>query len=47
VVRCRDGREPADVLLELQDRFDTHFLNSGEWDRARRHRTAPHTESPR
>ena len=29
-----DG-EPAEVLLGLQDRFETHFLGSPAWQRAR------------
>ena len=36
VVRRRDGSEPPEVLLGLQDRFDTHFLDSPAWQRARR-----------
>ncbi len=35
VVRRRDGSEPPEVLLGLQDRFDTHFLDSPAWQRAR------------
>jgi hypothetical protein len=35
VVRRRDGSEPPEVLLGLQDRFDTHFLDSPAWRRAR------------
>lgn len=35
VVRRRAGGEPAQVLLDLQQRFDTHFLDSEAWDRAR------------
>jgi mannose-6-phosphate isomerase-like protein (cupin superfamily) len=35
VVRRRDGSEPPGVLLGLQDRFDTHFLDSPAWQRAR------------
>ena len=35
VVRRREGSEPAEVLLGLQDRFDTHFLESAAWRRAR------------
>ena len=35
VVRRREGSEPAEVLLGLQDRFDTHFLDSPAWQRAR------------
>lgn len=35
VVRRREGSEPAEVLLGLQDRFDTHFLESPAWQRAR------------
>jgi len=35
VVRRREGSEPAEVLLGLQDRFDTHFLSSPAWQRAR------------
>ena len=36
VVRRREGSEPPEVLLGLQDRFDTHFLDSLVWQRARR-----------
>ena len=35
VVRRREGSEPPEVLLGLQDRFDTHFLDSPAWQRAR------------
>lgn len=35
VVRRRAGSEPPQVLLDLQQNFDTHFLDSAEWDRAR------------
>jgi hypothetical protein len=35
VVRRREGSEPPEVLLGLQDRFDTHFLDSPVWQRAR------------
>ena len=35
VVRRREGIEPPGVLLGLQDRFDTHFLDSAVWQRAR------------
>jgi quercetin dioxygenase-like cupin family protein len=35
VVRRRQGSEPPEVLLGLQDRFDTHFLDSPAWQRAR------------
>lgn len=35
VVRVREGNEPADVLHQSQDRFDTYFLASSEWDRLR------------
>jgi quercetin dioxygenase-like cupin family protein len=35
VVRRRDGSEPPEVLLGMQDRFDTHFLDSPAWQRAR------------
>ncbi|HEY2271132.1 MAG TPA: cupin domain-containing protein [Jatrophihabitantaceae bacterium] len=36
VVRRRAGEEPAEVLLDLQDRFDTYFMDSPVWDRTRR-----------
>ena len=36
VVRRREGSEPPEVLLGLQDRFDTHFLDSPVGQRARR-----------
>ena len=35
VVRRREGTEPPDVLLGLQDRFDTHYVDSVAWHRAR------------
>jgi hypothetical protein len=35
VVRRREGSEPPEVLAGLQDRFDTHFLDSPAWQRAR------------
>ena len=35
VARWREGREPRDILLGLQDRFDTHFTESAVWDGAR------------
>jgi mannose-6-phosphate isomerase-like protein (cupin superfamily) len=35
VVRRREGTEPAEVLLGLQDRFDTHFTDSPAWYYAR------------
>jgi quercetin dioxygenase-like cupin family protein len=35
VVRRRAGSEPAAVLLGLQERFDTYFMDSSAWDRAR------------
>ena len=35
VVRRRDGSEPPEVLLGLQDRFDTHFVDSAVWQHAR------------
>ncbi len=35
VVRRREGSEPPEVLLGLQDRFDTHFLDSPARQRAR------------
>jgi quercetin dioxygenase-like cupin family protein len=35
VVRRRQGGEPPELLLGLQDRFDTHFLDSPAWRRAR------------
>ena len=35
VVRRRDGSEPPEVLAGLQDRFDTHFLDSPAWQHAR------------
>ena len=35
VVRRRQGREPPEVLLGLQDPCDTHFLDSPAWQRAR------------
>lgn len=36
VVRRREGSEPPELLLGLQDRFDTHFLDSPVWQRARK-----------
>jgi epsilon-lactone hydrolase len=35
VARRREGSEPPEVLLGLQDRFDTHFLHSSTWQRVR------------
>jgi quercetin dioxygenase-like cupin family protein len=35
VVRRRAGTEAPEVLLGLQDRFDTHFTESGAWQQAR------------
>ncbi len=35
VVQVRQGAEPRDVLLGLQDTFDTHFLDSPIWDATR------------
>jgi uncharacterized RmlC-like cupin family protein len=35
VVRRREGSEAPEVLLGLQDRFDTHCLESAAWRRAR------------
>jgi mannose-6-phosphate isomerase-like protein (cupin superfamily) len=35
VVRLRAGTEPREVLLALQDRFDTHFVDSAAWRCAR------------
>jgi quercetin dioxygenase-like cupin family protein len=35
VVRRRQGSEQPGLLLGLQDRFDTHFLDSPAWQRAR------------
>ncbi len=35
VVRRREGSEPPEVLAGLQDRFDTHFLDSAAWQLAR------------
>jgi hypothetical protein len=28
----RQGAEPRDVLLGLQDTFDTHFVDSAIWE---------------
>ena len=36
VVRMRQGAEPREVLLGLQDAFDTHFADSPVWDSARK-----------
>ena len=44
VVRRRQGSEPPEVLLGLQDRFDTHFLDSPAWQRARS-AAGPHQET--
>ena len=46
VVRRRQGSEPPEVLLGLQDRFDTHFLDSPAWQRARSV-AGPHQKRPR
>ena len=35
VVRLRAGTEPREILLALQDRFDTHFVESAAWRGAR------------
>ena len=35
VVRLRAGTEPREILLALQDRFDTHFAESAAWHGAR------------
>lgn len=35
VVQRREGIESAEVLLALQDRFDTHFTDSAAWRQAR------------
>ncbi len=35
VVKVRAGLEPRDTLLALQDRFDTHFVDSDPWQDAR------------
>jgi quercetin dioxygenase-like cupin family protein len=35
VVRMRAGTEPREVLLGLQDRSDTHFVESAAWHSAR------------
>jgi len=44
VVRRREGSEPPGLLLGLQDRFDTHFLDSPAWQRARA-AAGPHQET--
>ncbi len=36
VVRLREGTEPREMLLSMQGRFDTHFVDSPEWASARR-----------
>ncbi len=35
VVRLRAGAEPPQVLQDLEDQFDTHFLASPAWQHAR------------
>jgi mannose-6-phosphate isomerase-like protein (cupin superfamily) len=35
VVRRKEGSEPPGLLLGLQDRFDTHFIDSPAWQEAR------------
>jgi quercetin dioxygenase-like cupin family protein len=35
VVRVRAGTEPREILLALQDQFDTHFVESAAWHGAR------------
>ncbi|HUK69304.1 MAG TPA: cupin domain-containing protein [Streptosporangiaceae bacterium] len=35
VARVREGTEPKEVLLGLQDRFDTHFVSSAVWHETR------------
>jgi hypothetical protein len=52
VVRTRQGAGPQDVLLGLQDTFDTHFVDSPAWDTARTangtgHQPAAHRHSAR
>ena len=47
VVRRRQGSEPPEVLLGLQDRFDTHFLDSPAWQRARASSSLPPGRPPR
>jgi hypothetical protein len=42
VVRRREGSEPAGVLFGLQDRFDTHFLESPAWQRSRSGKSSKH-----
>ena len=42
VVLMRDGTEPRDVLLGLQDIFDTHFVDSPVWD----HRHSARKDQP-
>ena len=35
VVSVRAGTEPREILLALQDRFDTHFVERAAWHGAR------------
>ncbi len=35
VARWRAGMEPREILLAMQDRFDTHFTDSAAWTSAR------------
>jgi quercetin dioxygenase-like cupin family protein len=35
VVRRRAGTEPPEILQGLEERFDTHFLESAAWEHAR------------
>ena len=35
VVRLRAGTEPREILLAMQDQFDTHFVESAAWHGAR------------
>ena len=35
VARWRAGTEPREILLAMQDRFDTHFTDSAVWNSAR------------
>jgi mannose-6-phosphate isomerase-like protein (cupin superfamily) len=35
VTRIREGRAPHDSLLSEQQRYDTHFVTSATWQRAR------------
>jgi uncharacterized RmlC-like cupin family protein len=36
LTRIAQGKEPIEALREVQDLYDTYFLNSPEWEAARK-----------